>query len=183
MKFLPFEDARKFVRNLKLKNQVEWNQYLKSGKKPDYIPYKPDRAYHGEWINLGDWLGTGFIHPSKRKYRSFIDARDFVHSLNLESKTQWATYSKSGKLPNTIPSDPRQVYKNQGWVGWGDFLGTGTISPKNRKYMKFEQAREFVRNLRLKNVKEWYRYCKSGKKPEDIPNAPGYIYKNPLAAN
>lgn len=110
MKFLPFEDARNFVRNLKLKNQFEWDQYLKSGNKPDYIPYKPERAYHGKWINLGDWLGTGFIAPRKRKYRSFIDARDFVHSLNLGSKNQWATYSKSGKLSHNIPSDPRQVY-------------------------------------------------------------------------
>lgn len=40
-KFLPFEDARLFVRKLGLSGENEFRQYCKSGKKPENIPYHP----------------------------------------------------------------------------------------------------------------------------------------------
>jgi hypothetical protein len=46
-----------------------------------------------------------------------------------------------------------------------------------KTFRDFESAREFVKKLGLKNQKEWKKYCKSGKKPDDIPSAPWYIYK------
>jgi len=42
----------------------------------------------------------------------------------------------------------------------------------------FEEAREFAQLLNLKKKKEWDKYCKSGKKPEDIPFAPDITYKS-----
>ncbi|MGA8403962.1 MAG: hypothetical protein WB664_04025 [Nitrososphaeraceae archaeon] len=44
MKFIPFEDARRFVHSLKLKGKREWEDYCKSGRKPPE-PYHPDRTY------------------------------------------------------------------------------------------------------------------------------------------
>ena len=38
-----------------------------------------------------------------------------------------------------------------------------------KQFRDFESARKFVRELGLKNYKEWQEYCKSGDKPEDIP--------------
>ena len=42
----------------------------------------------------------------------------------------------------------------------------------------FKDARKFARSLKLKGAKEWYAYCTSGKKPEDIPTNPHQSYKN-----
>ena len=47
----------------------------------------------------------------------------------------------------------------------------------------FEEAREFVHSLKLKNQKEWQKYCQGNlagkrKKPEDIPTNPNVIYRN-----
>ena len=39
-------------------------------------------------------------------------------------------------------------------------------------WRKFEDARAFVRGLGLKSSAEWREYCKSGKKPADIPADP-----------
>ena len=36
----------------------------------------------------------------------------------------------------------------------------------------FQQARKFVQALKLKSIAEWNQYCKSGKKPPDIPANP-----------
>lgn len=42
----------------------------------------------------------------------------------------------------------------------------------------FKEAREFARSLKLKGLDEWKAYCKSGKKPHDIPNTPQAVYKD-----
>jgi hypothetical protein len=68
------------------------------------------------------------------------------------------------------------VYKKE-WKGWGDWLGTGTIATLQRDYRSFEQAREYGHKLGLKNWDEWEKYRRSGKKPEDIPYAAPFIYK------
>jgi len=57
-------------------------------------------------------------------------------------------------------------------------LGTGTIANRFRKFRPFEEARAFVHTLNLKGQTEWREYCKSGKKPDDIPSAPQSTYKN-----
>ena len=61
------------------------------------------------------------------------------------------------------------VYAEAGWAGVADWLGTG-----NRRggWRSLEKARAFVRGLGLKSVYDWYAYCKSGEKPDDIPVAP-----------
>ena len=45
------------------------------------------------------------------------------------------------------------------------------------KFRDFESAREFAISLNLKGQKEWFEYCKSGDKPDDIPQAPWKVYK------
>ena len=173
----PYIDARNFTHSLGLKGRHEWNEYCKSGKKPYDIPSAPHLMYKQNWKGYGDWLGTGTIAPQMRKYRTFEAARDFVIQLGLKSEHEWRKYSKSGKKPDDIPAHPSTVYKSD-WKGMGDWLGTGTIAPRYRKYRAFEEAREFSRSLELNNVDEWLRYCKSGKKPDDIPTAPWKTYRN-----
>ena len=47
----------------------------------------------------------------------------------------------------------------------------------NRNFKPYSLAREFVRSLGLRNREEWYAYCKSGKKPTDIPSNPDKEYE------
>ena len=110
----------------------------------------------------------------KKKYRSFKEAREFARSLGLKNTKEWREYNKSGKRPNDLPKAPEHAYKNKGWTTWGDFLGTGNVREKD--FLPFEEAREFVRSLGLKGQKEWAEYSKSGKKPDDIPGHPWNVY-------
>jgi superfamily II DNA or RNA helicase len=43
-------------------------------------------------------------------------------------------------------------------------------------WRKFEDARAFVHGLGLKSASEWREYCRSGKKPDDIPAKPYNTY-------
>ena len=178
-KFRNFKDARKFVHSLNLKSKSEWQVFCKSGKRPDDIPYKPHDNYKNKgWISWGDFLGSGTIAPHLIEFREFESAREFVRKLKLETQNEWRRYIKSGKKPKDIPSNPGGTYKNEGWKGFGDWLGTGSIAPQDREYISFEKARDFVRKLKLKNRDDWVRFCKSNKKPNDIPSVPGRAYKN-----
>ena len=47
-----------------------------------------------------------------------------------------------------------------------------------KAWRPFDEARGFARSLQLKNVKEWEQYAKTDEKPNDIPAAPSYVYKN-----
>ncbi|MDC0153553.1 hypothetical protein OAJ02_02330 [Nitrosopumilus sp.] len=49
-KYRPFKEAREFVRSLELKTGREWEEYCKSGNKPDDIPSVPSKVYK-EWKN------------------------------------------------------------------------------------------------------------------------------------
>ena len=174
MKLLSYADAKKHVHNLKLKSSKEWNEYCKSGNKPTDIPYSPARAYKSYWRGWSDWLGT--ITPREVYRRPFEQARDFVHKLGLKTRQEWNEYCKSGnKLPD-IPNYPNTVYKTE-WKGIGHWLGTNSVPNREKQFVPFLEAREFARSLGLKNARDWEKYRKSGKKPNDIPSNPSRTYK------
>ena len=173
--FRPFEEARFYARSLGLKGYEAWKAYCKSGNKPKDIPFSPDKTYPSDFNGWGNWLGTGTIANFNRVYRSFAEARAFVHTLGLQNGEEWSAYCKSGNKPDDIPASPEQVYKAD-YVSAGDWLGTGRIANYYRIYRPFVEARAFTRTLGLRNGDEWKAYCKSGNKPVDIPANPHGSY-------
>lgn len=188
----PFEEARAFARELKLKNISEWIAFTQGriprlGQLPADVPATPNQTYAGKgWRGVGDWLGTGNVSNSRKKYRPFQEARAFVRKLKLTSNAEWNSFAK-GRLPKVglrpldIPSNPHRTYADSGWKGLGDWLGTGKLATHLREYRPFRAARAFVRKLRLKNQTEWRAYYLGQmplivRKPVDIPAAPNKVY-------
>lgn len=114
----------------------------------------------------------------KKSFLTFRKARALAHRLQLQNREEWLSYSKSGNKPNSIPSCPHLVYKGRGWISWGDWLGTGFIAPQKRCFRAYKQARKYARSLKLKGVSGWLLFCKSGKRPEDIPARPNNTYRH-----
>ena len=81
------------------------------------------------------------------------------------------------KYHDDIPKCPWAVYSKE-WKGMGDFLGTGFVAAKYRKFRSFEDQRIFARSLKLDSQTEWQKFCKSGKKPADIHASPRRAFIN-----
>ena len=192
-KHLPFLEARAFVRSLKLKTISEWKIYCKEGlpgkpNKPEGIGSNPNRTYKANgWIDYPDWLGNKNVAPQKMRFWSYLEAKKFVRKFCFRNENDWFNYARGlrydlGSCPKDIPKKPDMTYRKKGWVGWGDFLGTGNTATYDRVYMNFSDARKYVRSLKLKSSDDWKMYCKglmSGKKskPEGIPSDARRYYK------
>jgi hypothetical protein len=185
----PFTEARTFARSLSLKTQDEWVEYTRRGpsgvsRLPPDIPATPHQVYAQDgWINMGDWLGTGYISLRYREYRPFPKARAFVRKLKLNSEAEWYAFSRGliptkGTLPKDIPAKPQRTYAAKGWSGMGDWLGTGTVAPRLRQYRSFAKARAFARRLKLRSGTGWRAYCKGG--IDSKPPLPSDIPANPI---
>lgn len=178
-KFIEFQKAREYVRKKKLKTHTDWKLFIKNRLKPNYIPSHPPLTYKDEgWISWGDWLGTQTISTSKISYRKYEEARIYVRKLKLRSKTEWVEYLQTNKKPKDIPANPSQTYKSNGWSGWGDFLGTGNVANFDKHFLSFEETKVIIKKLKIKSQKEWLEYCKTGKRPQNIPQNLQQTYKN-----
>lgn len=64
---LDFENARKYARELGIKNWKDWVKYCASGKKPFNIPSNPNKTYKNfGWNGWNDWLNNNNNLYNKR---------------------------------------------------------------------------------------------------------------------
>ena len=190
---MPFEEARAFVRGLGLATEADYLAWI-AGQRPSLpappvnLTTNPHRTYrHDGWESWGDFLGTGRVANYDKRFRPFEAARDHARSLGLRSAAEWQRYWRGerpdlGAPPDDLPSNPNVSYRDAGWRGWGDFLGTGTVAFRDRAYRAFPAARHFVHGLGLPSSTQWRAYV-TGKRPDlpplpdDLPAAPEYLYR------
>jgi hypothetical protein len=167
----PFDEARNYIRSLKLQSTGEWELYAKGmlpgfPAKPHDIPASPAYQYSTTgWAGFSDWIGTS------KSYRDFESARTFVRSLKLDGERGWRNYAKTKilgipKIPADIPIWPHIHYKDF-WKGYGDWTGSDNTHPRDFKHLPFQQARAFARSLGLDKQSDWKRFCKG-----EIPGKP-----------
>lgn len=176
--FLPYEKAKLEVQRLGVKSMNEWREYYKKNKTKG-LPSAPNVTYKNSgWKGFGDFFGTNIVAHYNKKFRDFESARDFAHSLKLKSVSEWREYCKTGDKPKDISGSPHNTYKNEGWVSYGDWLGTGAVADGKQEWRSFEEAKTFVRGLKLKSKEDWMRFAKTNEKPKDIPTTANRVYKD-----
>ena len=177
--FLPFEQALVCARSLKLKSKAEWIVWSKSGGREANIPTHPERSYKNDgWHGYGHWLGTGNLAGGKVAFLPFKKALVYARSLKLTSQTEWNDWGKTGVRPKNIPSHPYRTYKQDGWQGYGHWLGTGTVAPHVKQFLPFKKALLYACSLELKGVNEWRDWAKTGGRPANMPSHPERTYKH-----
>ena len=182
-KYRKFEDARKFARSLNFKSHSYWNKFKYTKEFPKDIPLNPPGHYGNKgWISWADFLGSYNVATQKRKFKSYEDAKKYIHKQKIENaQPGWRNYQKSNKRTADIPSQPDGYYKNKGWKGWKDFLGPSYV-PKGVRlrghYVDYLEFKKFVLSKSIKSHMDWVRYCAKNKRPKGITTDPQSIYKN-----
>ena len=126
-----YEEAKKYVQSLKLKNNKDWLKQRKLKTFPLDIPKAPNQIYGKKYEGSGIFLGTGLFSNQRRKWLSYQVAKKNIKKLKIKSRNEWYKYTKSTEFQKNIPVNPYRNYKKE-WKGWPDFLGTGR-KPRSRK--------------------------------------------------
>ena len=78
--FLPYEEAKKVVNALGLKNRVEWYRWSCAERPPD-IPSCPSISYkNAGWNGFADWLGQ----PNEQIYTYVIEGTRINEIVKLD---------------------------------------------------------------------------------------------------
>ena len=192
-KLWSFKRARKYVRKLELSGReveadVRWHKsthnpqsYEKMKPKlPLGIPKGPQQVYRKDWKGWNDFLGI--------RRANFMEAKNILRSVKIKNLNDWFKWKKNkahlgrvgfiikkiGDMRLGVPHTPSAAYKE--WTDWGDFLGTGRIAARKRKFRQFKAARKYAHSLKLKNGEEWKKLSKHGKLPYDLPADPKHVY-------
>jgi predicted helicase len=117
---------------------------------------------------------------SRFSWMPFEEARDIVRSLKIKSAKEYRFqyYEKINVALKFLPSSPEKVYFENGWISWGDWLGTNFISNRDKEFLTFNDAREIARGYKFKNAKEWQSFAAGENRPDNIPASPPAIYRD-----
>jgi superfamily II DNA or RNA helicase len=179
--YLSYDEASNIVAQENINSQADWVEYCKNGRKPDNIPYHPDRAYKDcGWVNLSVFLQSDQMrsHGQQKSYDEFVQyIRKAVERGELEpTHVSYQKWSASDKRPNYIPGSPEKFYKNNGFTSWVNVFDAKPYG-KQKAFMSFDDAKTFVQKLSLKSQKEWLEWKRAGNRPEDLPCDPQTTYK------
>ena len=168
--FSSFEEAQAIVQKAGIKTSIEYKKRYKELGLPSnpYVTYKAQG-----WSGWRDFLGTGRI--KRKNFLSLEEAQALVQKAEIKTLRE---YKKRYKELGRLPSAPNATYKDQGWKGWNDFLGTerirlvtGRITRTN--FLNFEEARQIVQEAGIKtNIEYQKRYKELGR----LPSEPNFIY-------
>jgi hypothetical protein len=172
-----FAEARAYVQTLGLQSERAYRLWSKSAERPADIPSNPHRQYRGKgWVSWPDWFGKD-AQWRKKTVMPFAAARERVKAMGFTSSQAYCAWAKTSERDPMLPATPHVVYQASGWISWGDFLGTGKVSPAKATFRAFAQAREYVRPLGFRDRRAYQAWAHhGGGRPADIPSAPDRIY-------
>jgi hypothetical protein len=178
MDYMTFDDARKYVRKLKLRNQKEWNNWIK--RNSIRIPSNPNVYYKNEWKSLSDWLGSGTESFNNREYHDYDHCKSLVKNMKFKNRSEFYFFVKNTNSDKKIPNRPDHVYKKQNkWENWQSFLSISKTPPrqKSKLFITYNEAKSFIHDFNFEHHSEYLNYIENNN-IEFLPKRPDYVYRD-----
>ena len=170
--WMPFEEAREYVRGLNLKSSTEFTDYWRQGKLPKNIPSKPRVVYIKDgFVSMPDFLGYDSLFQD---WMPFNEARVIVRQLRLKTNEDYKLFWKDGLIPKNIPGNPRGVYKQQGFVSMPDFLGYESLF---QEWCNWDESIKIIHPYKLKSAFEFRKFIKNNP-IRGIHSSPESLFKD-----
>jgi superfamily II DNA or RNA helicase len=164
--YYSYDECKKYVHQLNLSSEMDWNEIRKNKLIPHYIPGDPTKIFKstGEWKGMGDWLGTGRVANQLKRYYPFEVSREKVRKLKINSVKEWKKLVRKKSIDSNIPSNPNLVYITE-WLSWNDWFGNKKISSieKNKLYQSYDFCVKYLKDKNLSSWNEYYEFVKSNK--------------------
>lgn len=173
--WLPYETVKQWVQQKGFRSYKQYREYAKTHVLPAGVPACPQSTYKDDYVSDIDFFGE-----REPEYVPFEVARMKARRMKFTSKAEYQAYCREHEKPKNIhklPVWPNRTYPNE-FVDWADFLGTGRIANIKREFMPYNEARNYVHQLNLKNYYDWYEWAnRSGDRPDTIPSNPWDVYE------
>ena len=169
--YLNFEAAKVYMSKTHLRTKSEWEAWCKSGKRPSFIPRRPDE-YYEQYTTLEDFLG--------KKYFSYEEAVEWVKEnlKGVDTQEKWKEIKST--LPPKMPKDPQAYYKGTGWKNWYAFFGK-ELPPRRtnkKKFLDYLEAQKWVKeNLIPIGINSAPKFFAYKELPPFIPSNPQKTYE------
>jgi hypothetical protein len=133
-------------------------------------------VYKDNWTSWGDFLSTGNISNSDKKFINYEECKKIIIEKGFKSINDFIKWKDR---PKNIPSRPDHIFKNTGWISWSEFLGNKIISNKQKgqKYLSYLDAKEYLKDLKLDH-KLYYIEHISNNNIDFLPKRPEYFYRD-----
>jgi len=175
--YIGFKEARNKVHSLGLTRTEDWFKFMKSSQAFVDIPAYPDKVYYEKgWISWGDWLGSNKIANFNRSFLEYDRAKIYSKSLKLNSVKEWMTFCRLNKLPDNIPTNPQRTYKETGWKGWDDWLGSNRKATNKITFYSFLEAKNLMRQYNIKTKEKYNQFRKIQINESQLPSLPERTY-------
>ena len=181
--WVSYEVARKYISKFKFKSALDYKIYLRTHKLPKNHPRVPQLIYgeKGEWKGYTEFLGHGNLTSNQihDMLLSYDECVKFIRKKGITVKKNWLKFAVSKDRPIKVPRHPDKAYKKTGdWKSWGDFFGEHNRRNRYRNFRPYEESKKFAQSLNLKNTEDWFKACRDGKVPYDIPSSAIRIYRD-----
>ena len=148
-------------------------QILEECKESNWV--EKEKYWIKQFKNLTNISEGGEGQSGSRFKINILEVKEWVknnlHGIN--SETKWRECVKYNIIPKYIPKRPDVVFKNNGWISWGDFLGT-TNKKHTIKLISYSELKKIANDIKLKSIKCWYNYARLN----NLPVNPQLTYQN-----
>jgi hypothetical protein len=114
------------------------------------------------------------LPPLNKNFLTFEKAKAAIQNLQINTVIEFKNLKD--KRPFGVPHTPEIVYANNGWISWGDFLGTNRVQSQKIVFVSFEECRQWFADNNIKSGDHWKKVRKT--KPNTIPSNPETTYKH-----
>jgi len=69
------------------------------------------------------------------------------------SSSDYRERKKNRTISPRLPYKPNIIYKSEGWISWGDYLGTGRVADQKRNLFHIMMQKNIYLNINFKVFK------------------------------
>jgi hypothetical protein len=186
-RFDSFKNVKKLILDLGIQTRSDYNKLAKTRSE---LPVRPDTVYALEgweswmiFLNNPNYNWKAHIcDGGKYNGQTYDEVRLRVQQLGIKTSPQYYKYVLGNHICN-LPSNPRKLFLNSGWTGWGDFLGTGSVKRWTEhshrvlfdRKMTYEQAKRIMKPHGLRGIDEFVEWFKTNKN-FGVPSEPARVF-------